>query len=80
MGLCDASTFVPERSTAHGQPTTEYVLVWVRENIDPAYLIRPERIGWVVVDAVRDHELGRTRSFDAALQLIRPVLKPAAGV
>lgn len=75
MGLCDASACPSERSTATAtQATSEYVLVWVRENIDPAYVIRPERFEWVVVDALRDHELGRTRSFAAALNLIRPVL------
>ena len=78
MGLCDASTFKAERSgQLEAVRASEYVLVWVRENIDPAYLIRPERIGWTVIDAVRDNELGRTSSFGAALQLIRPVLKAA---
>lgn len=75
MGVCDATTYSDRPPGGPKRPASEYVLVWVRENIDPAYIIRPERIGWVVIDAVRDNELGRTRSFAAALHMIRPMLK-----
>ena len=75
MGLCDATTFAAERRAGRAPASAEYVLVWVRENMDPAYIIRPDRIGWLVIDALRENELGRTRSFAAALHMIRPVLK-----
>jgi hypothetical protein len=70
MGLCDASAFPAERGTGGH----EYVLVWVRENPDPAYMIRAEGRAWVVRDAVRAHDLARLPSFAAALHFIRPVL------
>ena len=70
MGLCDASAFFPDR----GERQRDYVLVWVRENPDPAYMIRFEAGNWVVTDAVRERELTRLSSFAAALHFIRPVL------
>lgn len=70
MGLCDASAFFPDR----GERQRDYVLVWVRENPDPAYMIRSEGGAWAVTDAVREHELARLPSFAAALHFIRPVL------
>ncbi len=70
MGLCDASAFSPDR----GERQRDYVLVWVRENPDPAYMIRCEGGTWSVTDAVRERELARLPSFAAALQFIRPVL------
>ncbi len=76
MGLCDAMVIPAERPrVGPDRPALAHVVVWVRENCDPAYIIRPERIGWLVIDALRDNELGRTRSFAAALHMIRPVLK-----
>lgn len=76
MGLCDASTFLPNRLGLVASQTgrTDYVLVWVRENIDPAYMILPEGATWLVVDAVREQHLARVRTFAAALNFIRPVL------
>ena len=75
MGLCDASAFQPERPRLAGEgPRHDYVLVWVRENIDPAYMVVPEGAHWVVVDAVRQQTLARLSSFTAALNFIRPVL------
>lgn len=73
MGICDASMFVPHGETV-GFDQANYVLVWVRENIDPAYMIVPEGNGWMVVDAVRQQNLVRVRSFAAALNFVRPVL------
>lgn len=70
MGLCDASAFFPDRS----ERQRDYVLVWVRENPDPAYMIRFEAGSWAVIDAVREHELARLPNFAAALHFIRPVL------
>ncbi|MBN9511112.1 MAG: hypothetical protein J0I21_18650 [Alphaproteobacteria bacterium] len=70
MGLCDASAFPGDR----GSGGHEYVLVWVRENPDPAYMIQPEGRTWVVRDAVRAHNLAHVSSFAAALHFIRPVL------
>ncbi len=71
MGICDASMFVPHAPAADA---VNYVLVWVRENIDPAYMIVPEGRQWTVVDAVRQQNLTRLRSFAEALNFIRPVL------
>lgn len=70
MGLCDASAFTPDASARE----QDYVLVWVRENPDPAYIITPIGLRWAVTDAVRGCELIRTLSFQAALHFIRPVL------
>ncbi len=74
MGLCDASAFQPERPQGAEGPRHDYVLVWVRENIDPAYMIVPEGAQWTVVDAVRQQDLARLSSFADALNFIRPVL------
>ena len=70
MGLCDASAFFPDRIDRQ----RDYVLVWVRENPDPAYMVQSEASAWVVTDAVRERELARLPSFAAALHFIRPVL------
>jgi hypothetical protein len=70
MGLCDASAFFPDRT----ERKREYILVWVRENPDPAYMIQSEGMAWVVTDAVREWQLARLPSFLEALQFIRPVL------
>lgn len=69
MGLCDVD--VAARSD---DGLIEHVLVWVRENADPAYLVRPEGMTWVLIDHLRDHRLGAFKSFEAALYAIRPVL------
>jgi hypothetical protein len=70
MGLCDASAFFPDRNDRR----RDYVLVWVRENPDPAYMVQWDAGAWVVTDAVRERELARLPSFAAALHFIRPVL------
>ena len=70
MGLCDASVCRP----APGQSEPDYVLVWVRENPDPAYMIAPDGMRWRVTDCIRDAMLARHPSFEAALHSIRPVL------
>jgi len=72
MGLCDAD--VSPRTPTDSPVMLEHVLVWVRENADPAYMIRPEGMRWLVIDHVRDHKLGSFPSFEAALYCIRPVL------
>lgn len=71
MGLCDASVSV----AGPGRAEPDYVLVWVRENPDPAYMITPEGMNWCVTDCIRSSILARHTSFDAALHCIRPVLK-----
>jgi hypothetical protein len=79
MGICDAD--VSPRATAQGDSVLlEHVLVWVRENADPAYMIRPEGMCWLVIDHVRSHKLGSFSSFEAALHCIRPVLSAGATV
>ena len=75
MGLCDASAFQPERPRLRGEgPRHDYILIWVRENIDPAYMVIPDGAYWMVVDAVRHQDLARLASFIDALNFIRPVL------
>lgn len=69
MGLCDVDV-----SPRSGNGPIEHVLVWVRENADPAYLLRPEGMNWILVDNLRDHRLGTFKTFEAALYAIRPVL------
>ncbi|WP_428377302.1 hypothetical protein [Lichenicoccus sp.] len=77
MGLCDVD--VSPRAASNREPVTlEHVLVWVRENADPAYMIRPEGMRWLVIDHVRNHKLGSFASFEAALYCIRPVLSCGA--
>ncbi|MFT8817431.1 MAG: hypothetical protein ABF826_05335, partial [Komagataeibacter saccharivorans] len=77
MGLCDAD--VANRNE-HDEPDIEHVLVWVRENANPAYMVRPEGMGWALIDQIRDHHLATYRSFEAALHAIRPVLSCGATV
>lgn len=75
MGLCDASAFQSRRGDVAGiEPNTDYILVWVRENADPAYMVTPAGSHWTVSDCVRQQVLGRLRSFEDALNFIRPVL------
>jgi hypothetical protein len=77
MGLCDAD--VSPRAVGQDDGVMlEHVLVWVRENADPAYMIRPEGMRWLVIDHVRNHKLGSFSSFEAALHCIRPVLSVGA--
>ncbi|WP_459986939.1 hypothetical protein [Komagataeibacter kakiaceti] len=71
MGLCDADI---TSHNEHDEPDIEHVLVWVRENANPAYMIRPEGMGWILIDQIRNHPLASYRSFEAALHAIRPVL------
>jgi len=70
MGLCDASAYL----AGPGQIDPDYVLVWVRENPDPAYMITSEGMRWRVVDCIRGEALDSHASFEAALHYIRPVL------
>jgi hypothetical protein len=70
MGLCDASAF----HSVGEEATGDYVLVWVRENPDPAYMVAPEAMHWMVTDCIRKQALARLPSFAEALQFIRPVL------
>lgn len=74
MGLCDASVVL----ASPGESPTDYVLVWVRENPDPAYLISPVGMEWRVTDNLRQSVLSQQDSFEAALQFIRPVLTSSA--
>lgn len=73
MGLCDVDV-----ASADKGEDIEHVLVWVRENADPAYMIRPEGMRWVLIDQLRDRRLSSYRSFEAALYAIRPVLSCGA--
>ncbi|QDH17651.1 hypothetical protein [Swingsia samuiensis] len=73
MGLFDAEIVETDKSVDHSK-AIDYVLVWVRENPDPAYLLRPQGMRWILVDQLRDNELGSYASFEHALHTIRPVL------
>jgi hypothetical protein len=70
MGLCDAHAYSPKRN----ERGRDYVLVWVRENADPAYMVQAEGNVWVITDLVRQQVLVTQPSFAAALYFIRPVL------
>lgn len=70
MGICDAHAYSPRRN----ERGRDYVLVWVRENPDPAYMIQGEGPCWVITDLVRQRVLVSKDSFAAALYFIRPVL------
>jgi len=72
MGLCDVDVYRDETTQ------TEQVLVWVRENADPAYMVQAEGMRWVLFDQLREHRLGTYGSFEAALNTIRPVLPVGA--
>jgi len=69
MGLCDASAFFPDP----GEPQRDYVLIWVRENSDPAYMVAPEAAAGCHRCAAAQ-PLATLSSFEAALNFIRPVL------
>ncbi|PHI95315.1 hypothetical protein BG621_05940 [Parasaccharibacter apium] len=68
MGILDASIESTQDSPS------PLIVIWVRENADPAYLIRLEGPQWVLMDCLREHELGRYTDLSAALHTIRPVL------
>lgn len=77
MGLLDAAVDTLSSSPVSYE-VAEQVLIWVRENAEPAYIVRPEGRGWVLIDHLCDREIGRYVSFAAALRTIRPVL-PISG-
>ena len=64
MGLCDADV---------GAGRDAEIFIWVRENADPAYVIRARGFSWVVFDHLRERQLGAFRDFEAALFSIRPI-------
>ena len=70
MGLCDASLCQPG---PEGEKAP-YILVWVRENADPAYMISVQGMRWAVTDHLRQNTLVRVSTFEEALHFIRPVL------
>lgn len=77
MGLCDAEVADHDE---YDEADIEHVLVWVRENANPAYMVRPEGMGWVLIDQIRERPLATYRTFEAALHAIRPVLSNGATV
>ena len=64
MGLCDADV---------GAGRDAEIFIWVRENADPAYVIRAQGLSWAVFDHLRDRRMGVFRDFEAALFSIRPI-------
>lgn len=77
MGLCDAD--ITNRDE-NDEVDMDHVLVWVRENANPAYMVRPEGMGGVLIDQIRERPLATYRSFEAALHAIRPMLSCGATV
>lgn len=71
MGLHDGHVCA---GRGRGEPPGSYIVIWVRENADPAYIVAPEGQFWRVRDNIRDVALGSFRSLEAALRFIRPVL------
>jgi hypothetical protein len=78
MGLHDADIAPPV--PLDPKQNAGYVLIWVRENPDPAYRVVPEGRTWTVIDELRSHPLGRFRSFAAALDFIRPALSVESAI
>lgn len=72
MGLHDAE--IIHRTPEGVVDPAGMAVIWVRENPDPAYLVRFEGVGWTVVDSPRRAVLGRFAGFAQALEFIRPVL------
>ncbi len=64
MGLCDADV---------GTGRDAEIFIWVRENPDPAYVIRASGFSWTVFDHLRNRKIGAFRDFEAALFCIRPI-------
>ena len=64
MGLCDADV---------GTGRDAEIFIWVRENADPAYVIRAQGLSWAVYDHLRQRRMGVFRDFEAALFSIRPI-------
>lgn len=71
MGILDASI---EKNSEASATASHLVVVWVRENADPAYIISLNGPQWVLTDCLRGSELGRYRDLSEALHTIRPVL------
>lgn len=71
MGILDASI---EKNSEASTTESHLVVVWVRENADPAYIISLNGPQWVLTDCLRGNELGRYRDLSEALHTIRPVL------
>lgn len=68
MGILDAAI-----ETIENEPSP-LIVIWVRENADPAYVIRLDGPQWVLVDCLRENELGRYKDLASALHTVRPVL------
>jgi hypothetical protein len=75
MGLHDAQLCSVDLD---GRPTERHVVIWVRENADPAYAVMPRGMQWQVLDCIHRHPLGLFPNLEAALNFIRPVLDVAA--
>ncbi|MFT8719111.1 hypothetical protein [Acetobacter sp.] len=71
MGICDTEICIDDEAT---YAENEQVLIWVRENASPAYVIHPEGNRWTVIDALRGNVLSTQSSFELALDFVRPVL------
>lgn len=71
MGILDASI---EAAPDQTDTTPSLVVVWVRENANPAYIISLNGPQWVLTDCLRENELGRYSDLSEALHTIRPVL------
>ncbi|QNT78037.1 hypothetical protein [Entomobacter blattae] len=72
MGLCDVD-ISPRFSANQEHDTIDYILIWVREKPDPAYMIKPIGTKWVVIDHLRNYQLGQYKNFEDALLRIRPL-------
>ena len=59
MGLCDASVCL----AGPGQAEPDHVVVWVRENPDPAYMIAAEGMSWRVSDCIQGRVPGASCQF-----------------
>lgn len=80
MGLLDAQIIPQSSHSSKNYSFYEYVVIWVRENSNPAYLIEPKGTNWCLIDALQKREIGRYQDFTTALNHIRPALHPCAAL
>ncbi|MCT6879317.1 MAG: hypothetical protein ACRCVY_04795 [Commensalibacter sp.] len=71
MGICDI-----EVRKGDSKISVDHILIWVRENANPAYIVRPLDHKWEVFDYIQKKRLGVYSIFEQALNSIRPVLSP----
>ena len=70
MGLHDAE--IVHRTPEGATDPAGMAVIWVRENPDPAYLVRFEGVGWAVVDSAAPRGAGPVRGLRAGAGVHSP--------